>query len=323
MTKKILAFVLAGAGLIGFTTSCEWSASGSGSSWSGDDSWVDFNGVYKASDGGVLVKTSAAGAAISGGSNATVVAENASQVIGTGDNTALSFSSTLSHTPIVPGSVFISDGVAGFETFSDPAGDGHLVGNQGGTGTINYDTGLLNITFNLPPGSGAPITCTYQFNAGSSGGGGGSSGGGSGLGSGSSLPVYSFTVFQQGNLLTITDSNGATYTGKLGDVSSSGGVDNGGANVFSGDTVSAQFTANGISANGRSVEIVGVLQGVLTTGTGSGGSSGGTSTGTMATQWKMGGLSLQGTWIEDGGAVTGDIDGVSGSVNNTSGTVSG
>jgi hypothetical protein len=53
------------------------------------------------------------------------------------------------NTPIVPGSVTI---VAGLVTFTDPAADGVLVGagGGGGSGTIDYTTGIASLTFNTP-----------------------------------------------------------------------------------------------------------------------------------------------------------------------------
>jgi hypothetical protein len=48
---------------------------------------------------------------------------------------------------IVPGTVSIVETAAANETFTDPAGDGVLVGDQGGSGTIDYDTGAYDLTF--------------------------------------------------------------------------------------------------------------------------------------------------------------------------------
>lgn len=50
---------------------------------------------------------------------------------------------------------------AGVETFTDNK-DGTLTGNLGGTGTINYITGVYNVTFNGNVTSGN-VTCTYQW----------------------------------------------------------------------------------------------------------------------------------------------------------------
>ncbi|KKM89018.1 hypothetical protein LCGC14_1252920 [marine sediment metagenome] len=46
---------------------------------------------------------------------------------------------------ILPGSFTATDGV---EIFTDPNADGVLVGDQGGSGTLNFDTGAFSLTFN-------------------------------------------------------------------------------------------------------------------------------------------------------------------------------
>lgn len=46
---------------------------------------------------------------------------------------------------ILPGSFTATDAV---EIFTDPASDGVLVGDQGGSGTLNFDTGAFSLTFN-------------------------------------------------------------------------------------------------------------------------------------------------------------------------------
>jgi len=55
--------------------------------------------------------------------------------------------------------VTVTDGV---ETFTDNR-DGTLTGSAGGTGTINYTTGVCSVTFNEAPAGAAPITTTYEW----------------------------------------------------------------------------------------------------------------------------------------------------------------
>lgn len=83
------------------------------------------------------------------------------ETIGTGDGTTTTFNFTLSKTPIVAGTISITDGT---ETFSDN-GDGTLTGDNGGTGTINYATGVGSVTFNTAPGTGISITADYKSHA--------------------------------------------------------------------------------------------------------------------------------------------------------------
>ena len=70
--------------------------------------------------------------------------EVAEEVLGTGDDETAEFSGTLENVPLEPGSVGVTDGV---ETFADD-GHGHLTGDAGGSGTVNYNTGDIAVTFN-------------------------------------------------------------------------------------------------------------------------------------------------------------------------------
>lgn len=79
-----------------------------------------------------------------------------SQIIATGTG-ATNYTGTLFAFPILPGSLQITDGV---ETFVDN-GSGLLTGNQGGTGTINYSTGVWNVTFNTAVIIGTSIVATF------------------------------------------------------------------------------------------------------------------------------------------------------------------
>ena len=307
MIKKMLTTIVVGSGLIGFLTGCEWQSSGGSESWSDKYSWVNFSGVYRAPDSGLVVRSAVQVAAVAAAASTnalpTIVAV---EQVGTGNGLVLSFSGTLGHRPLTAKSLTITDG---FETFSDGGGTGVLTGDKGGTGTISYGTGAFTVTFATQPGLGIAINATYTYSE--LPGGSAASGGTQGSSQGSSISIYTLTVSQQGNLLNITDSNGAVYTGKMGNLSSSGGFANG--NVLSGSSVIAQFTATGISASGRSVKIVGNLSGTYIGS--SGGSSGATSSGTggtTSTQWLITGRSMEGTWIEDGGRLTGDIKGVAG-----------
>ena len=78
---------------------------------------------------------------------------------GTGDGAAPTFTHTLAvvtgkKTAMYPS---VTDGV---ETFVDDR-NGGMTGNLGGTGTINYATGAVSVTFNTAPAALAAITCSY------------------------------------------------------------------------------------------------------------------------------------------------------------------
>ncbi len=76
--------------------------------------------------------------------------------IGQGDAAETAFSASLG--PLVPGGLSVGDGS---ETFSDD-GFGGLVGDAGGSGKVNYQTGALAVTFHAAPAEAAPVSASYQ-----------------------------------------------------------------------------------------------------------------------------------------------------------------
>lgn len=82
----------------------------------------------------------------------------------TGDGATVVFSNTYtSNVPIHAGSVYVDDTV---EVFTDD-GAGILTGDQGGTGTVNYTTGAISVTFNAAPVNGQVIQASFiQYRAG-------------------------------------------------------------------------------------------------------------------------------------------------------------
>lgn len=82
----------------------------------------------------------------------------ADEVLGTGDGGTATFSGTLTNLKVEPGTVVVTDGV---EIFTDN-GFGVLVGDAGGSGTINYDTGAISVTFNANVGNGTDVEVDYN-----------------------------------------------------------------------------------------------------------------------------------------------------------------
>ena len=78
---------------------------------------------------------------------------------GTGDGTTKTFAHTLTAITGVRTAMYLSV-TDGTETFIDDR-NGNMVGNLGGTGTINYATGAVSVTFNTAPASPQAITCSY------------------------------------------------------------------------------------------------------------------------------------------------------------------
>lgn len=78
---------------------------------------------------------------------------------GTGDGSTVTFAHTLAAISAPKTAMYISvtDGV---ETFIDDR-NGNMIGNAGGTGTVNYATGAVSVTFAVAPLNLAAITCAY------------------------------------------------------------------------------------------------------------------------------------------------------------------
>lgn len=87
-----------------------------------------------------------------------------SENIGTGDGSTKTFADTLSFkaggAKRTCFAISVTD-TSGSETFTDNR-DGTLTGSNGGTGTINYTTGVISVTFNTAPILSDAILCTYQ-----------------------------------------------------------------------------------------------------------------------------------------------------------------
>ena len=143
------------------------------------------------------------------------------------------------HGGVVVGSVSIS---VGNYKYSDN-GSGVLIANieSGGQGTINYSSGAWAVTFHdeyVSTGGSGNIVATYSYTL-------DVSGGSTGTGTDPTAPtaVRSITISQTGQHLTMTMTNGSTFTGRFTSV-----------NEISGGLYNAQFEVSG--ATGK---IVGTL----------------------------------------------------------------
>ena len=138
--------------------------------------------------------------------------------------------------------------------------------------------------------------------------------------------VYSLNVSHQGQHLSFTDSNGATYTGRIKKMESASGFSNtdipqvGGDEEgnderaakytyqesplpANGDLILASFECTGYSRAGLSVRLIGTLQGTVGTSSAMQGAVDEESSGVVGV---FTGRQIQGTWIERGGR-TGDV----------------
>ena len=271
-----------GAGIV--LMGCDWEAGSGAETVSNRYNWVNFSGVYRAVSGTFLVSEFGSGGSAT--TNTSVGEKVATAVAGQS-----TYAGVTSRRRVLPGTFQI---VAGVYVLTDN-GSGVLSGS-GKTGSIVYQTGAWSIDLlGAWPPAGTPILASYQYvddaDPGSSGGG-----------------VYSFSVTQSGNSLTIVDSSGATYAGRISSIRSTGGVssDEPSATPLQpavGDTLVASFEAEGRSRSGVGVKIVGTLSGTVAGTTAGGGGA------TATTQIYLNNRRLQGTWIEATGR-TGDIVGV-------------
>ncbi|MCX7726864.1 MAG: hypothetical protein N2053_08440, partial [Chitinispirillaceae bacterium] len=79
------------------------------------------------------------------------------ELIGTGNGTITTFTKTLDYKPIIPSTVTV---VAGTLVATDD-GSGNIAGDF--TGTINYDTGAISVTFSSAPSNGTEVRATYRY----------------------------------------------------------------------------------------------------------------------------------------------------------------
>lgn len=83
------------------------------------------------------------------------------EVIATGDGTETTFNATLQHTPVEAGTLTITDGVEVLTDTDNGDGTGVLNGIAGGSGSINYSTGEVIVTFTNAPLDGVEVQATY------------------------------------------------------------------------------------------------------------------------------------------------------------------
>ncbi|MGE4545834.1 MAG: hypothetical protein AB7D06_17215 [Pedobacter sp.] len=80
------------------------------------------------------------------------------EVLGAGDGATKDFAATLGDgLPVEPGTITVTDGV---EAFADD-GSGRLVGDAGGTGTINYATAAIAVSFAANVVNEVDVTADY------------------------------------------------------------------------------------------------------------------------------------------------------------------
>jgi hypothetical protein len=84
-------------------------------------------------------------------------------VLGTGDGSTSAFSDTITDIPILPGSVNVADDTEIFTASTDTwtSSTVTLTGSKGGSGSVNYETGAVSVTFNTAPADGVNVVFSY------------------------------------------------------------------------------------------------------------------------------------------------------------------
>jgi len=282
-----------------FITGCSWETGSDADSWSSSYDWVNFSGVYRGVGGGLLVTDYTTTPSTPGVTNVYSKRESGGTMPIRGANA----SGQVSNGSLVPGSFMVT--VGSNATLSDSTKDGTLAGN--GTGTVNYQGGTWSIELDAASvdwDKANPITVAYSYTVSRDGT------SSSGARPGSTGSIYSFDLAHQGQNLTLTDNNGAVYSGFISKISSASGAQNtdigevgndesgndGTKYTYyesplpeNGDVIIASFEVSGVSAASMSVKIVGTLEGAVAAGV-------------------FTSRTMDGTWIEVGGK-TGDVNG--------------
>jgi len=91
--------------------------------------------------------------------------EYTGEVIGTGDGNTKEFTDTLEHPPVAPNTVTVYFTIEGATYSGSDDGSGSISGAYISSGSINYTTGLINLTFTTAPDNGTNMTCNYTKQA--------------------------------------------------------------------------------------------------------------------------------------------------------------
>lgn len=271
-----------------FAVGCEWEGSGDSDSWNDSYSWANFGGVYRPLSGATYVV--AAFAPQPGSADTT---QTTTFSLGTGNGLdQRTFSGTLPNIPVVAGSVSVT---AGSFAVNDSDGDGNFSGN--GSGTIIHSSGGISVKWDIVPSSNTEVIVTYTYYV---------SGTTPNPQAGSSDPIYSLTVNQTGNSLSMLDNNGVTYSGTISSMSQGGGDMTG---ATSGGII-GNFSVSG--SNGSTMN--GTLQGTYTSPTDL--TSDSSSESDVPQTGRLANRVMTGTYISSGGS-TGDLRGQAGTINVT------
>lgn len=117
-----------------------------------------YRGVWQKREGYNYYATGGRGGAAY--TESRIVHRITSEAFGTGDGTAGPYTNTLANGQVRRGTVTIT---AGGQSATDNGVGGFTTSPAGGSGTINYLTGAVSITFNGVVAGATPITITYDY----------------------------------------------------------------------------------------------------------------------------------------------------------------
>jgi len=282
---------------------CDWTSNTDGG-FSSRYNFLNFSGVYRGVNGGLLVTDYSSEITTPDGEGSVGATNNVgSEVIAKGNGVSTAFAGFLDQNNIIEGSLTIT--TVGY-TFTDANSDDNLEGSFGAFGTINYDTGQWSLNFDgFVLANGANITASYKYfiepesTTPSKGTGSGPLGNATSGTTGAK--IFAFTVEHFGNRITIIDNNGKEYSGSFGDIRTTSGVnqDNFGSDaqtISAGDSFIGTYSVEGISAAGKKVTMVGTFQGIIQSA--------------IEGRATLDDRLMLGTWIEENGR-TGNINGES------------
>ncbi len=175
LTKNFFVALLACSAAL---VGCDWGGVSSDESWSDAYSWANFTGNFK------LVTE----VTTSGGSTAPTV----------NNSKTFSYSSGRSEYPtaqanLTPGTVTVA--IGSYNLKDDGAGNLTSV-TPGLSGSVKYTTGVVAISVGFAVAEGTAVKITYSY-------------------TGTAPLITSINVNQKGNLLTMTDNRGTSYSGKI------------------------------------------------------------------------------------------------------------
>ncbi|MEI6971328.1 MAG: hypothetical protein WCL44_07385 [bacterium] len=236
---------------------CDWESYNEEDSWVDEGySWVNLTGSYRAKTAKDIMVVDPAFGTGSGGGTSTITTNTKTELsddIIVSDGALTVLAGQCAYYPLVPGTLRV---VGSGYTFLDSAGTSNLVGTAGAVGSVEYETGKVTLDFGgVAPEPNQHFIASYVWIEGINESGVFTNATGTPQGN-SGSPIYMMLVSQQGNKITVSDSNGDQYEGMLISVESTAGTGSVGADGM----IIAQYQLQGLGKKSN-VTIEGVFMG--------------------------------------------------------------